>query len=323
MIDEKVQSFVDEFSNPLKSCAQFYGYYYLSEVERVQALDFDLQQATNKLYDDFYNYGIYAITRELYNARNQTVESYGRLRRVAENNNIPTRQRSDKDNSDTAGLFIVANMARSRFDKLLDAYIQDNIEKSTNATLSSRHTGADILSLIRSIESLVEDNVQDRDKKIQRIFDACHIAEREMSAFSHPDDYIQTVQATFQALNWNPPFGGQAWADICTTLRDRGNTTDKIWVDMMWATEHNTSNWVNKVPYEEDINQYIQAVNDRYKGNPPIQMTNNVGTPYVADVLAAILDFKREGDFHKFWPYVTTDSKKLRGYKATLQGAGR
>lgn len=315
--DRSIESFKDEFQNPVKSCAEFYGYYYLSEIESKNELDFDLQQKTDTLYEAFYAYGVYAILNELTNLRGQAVIHRQAVKQAAQELGIAI---GDKGQADRVSIAVAARMARSP--PLRDRVIGKVIDKK----LRNDHPidGESLIAAVGKINPILSDEINVASPNLDAIDSILQIGEEEMGAKSDPEATIKFAKDIFDSLYWQPPFGGPSWTDICKLLQAREDNPKKIWVDMAWATEHNTSSWVNKVPYDSKIDSYIEdSIQLLDRRLEPEISRGMAGSYNVTDVLELILDYKREGDFYKFWPFITSAGPKLRRYKSTLQRAGK
>lgn len=313
--DRHVQFFIDEFQNPIQSCAEFYGYYYLSEIEQKEELDFDLQQKTDQLYNGFYAYGVYAVLRELTNIPSQVVVNVNEFKQVA--GRMGVMFASHHIDSDQAAIGRLANLIASPplRDRVVGTFIDENLQQNHDLG------GTQLISTVDKIHSQTKKlNVADPDR--QRIATILEKAEKDLNAKTKPQRLLLLASDIFDSFFWQPPFGGPSWIDVCDLLLARQDTAKKIWVDMAWATEHNTSAWVNKVPYNRAIDGYIESNIQRVPEYFDAERGMN-DSYQVSEVLETILDHKREGEFYKFWPFVIDADRDLTIYKNILQEAGR
>lgn len=312
--DRHVQFFIDEFQNPIQSCAEFYGYYYLSEIEQKEELDFDLQQRTDQLYNGFYAYGIYAVLREMTNVPTQVVVNVNDFNQVADRMGV--RVAGGLTDSDEAAIGRLANgiISPPMRDRVVGTFIDENLQQDHDLG------GTQLIATADKIHESVK-MLNTAKPNRQEIADIMDRAEQDLNAKTKPQRLLLLAADIFDSFFWQPPFGGPSWLDVCDLLLSRQDTDKKIWVDMAWATEHNTSAWVNKVPYDRDIDDYIERNIQQLPQYYDAERGMN-DSYSVADVLETILDYKREGEFYKFWPFVTDNDATLRRYKSTLQEAG-
>jgi len=104
----------------------------------------------------------------------------------------------------------------------------------------------------------------------------------------------------------------------------RDENPQNIWIDMMWALEHNTSTWVDKIPNLGEPQNYIgKSVSQLPSVPPAFEQSVSTGSYNEGDILQRILDYKRQGRFHKFWPFITNADDILADYKDVFRQAGR
>lgn len=94
---------------------------------------------------------------------------------------------------------------------------------------------------------------------------------------------FEIAEGLFHKLNWHSAYGGENWARIARTMKQRYTVNRTIWLDMMWALQHNTGTWLNKVSTSDKEHQILKRKTSRSPKS----------------VLNSILDSKREGDMKK------------------------
>lgn len=67
--------------------------------------------------------------------------------------------------------------------------------------------------------------------------------------------YLDMAEDIFKSISWSSSYGGNAWAGICRALKRRDTDSPTLWIDTMWAIQHNSGVWINKVNIERQDNK--------------------------------------------------------------------
>lgn len=142
-----------------------------------------------------------------------------------------------------------------------------------------------------------------------------------ITMMKEPVKLLQTCADIFSNMSWTRQYGGEPWADICMALSSRDEYTETTFVDMMWALEHNTTNWVSKIP-DPGRRRYYAASREvmrRRKYNLPRELK---GYEYSSEMIDAFLDVKRKGEFWNVWGFVYQSDEAFSEYDYILKDAG-
>lgn len=128
-------------------------------------------------------------------------------------------------------------------------------------------------------------------------------AERELSneiamKITSPGQFIKIAKLSFERLDWESHFGGEAWAKICDSWFELKDTTNIknlfIVIDHVYDLQHNTGIVFNKVPeYKKSGNyKWISQVLD-YKASADIYDLINFTSPQIKKLALTAMQIKK------------------------------
>jgi len=311
---------VEFFEEPVRSCARFYGYYYLSEIEQDEFAAQQFDNLTGRMSNAFYDYAVYATLLEMSNMDSHFALNVDRLRNEAKRLGFQTRKLDEEEVS-------VSRAAISLRSKEAERRIIGNTLDPL--TKDQEADGLDVYRAAQKIEQIRNNLMESKQDRVQKVLG---VGDELLNTFTNPDETLRLMRSIFgggktttEAVGrWIPPFGGPAWADITEAVLSRPDQPQTVWLDMMWALEHNTSSWVDKVPLTGTEQQdYIDKSVSQLPSVPPAFEKTTAGLYKKGDVLQQILDYKRKGEFYRFWPFITNADDILPDWESTLRQAGR
>jgi len=116
MKPDAAEEIVDVFSDPVRSCAKFYGYYYLSEIEQDPFASQIFDDVADKMSDAFYNYAVFATLRELANVKSHGVIQRDRLQAAAnqEGVNLARKDKIGEELSISSAMIHIRSIPQKR-----------------------------------------------------------------------------------------------------------------------------------------------------------------------------------------------------------------
>lgn len=289
-IDENLA--LNELSDPIKKSSKFYGLYYLREIKDIEQLEIDLEMYTVNLSNAFYHYGFYTIINELTNF-----------------NRIGLGFWKDGEHYGFGHIISVDDPEDYLYNQL-----NLHVENVTEAVSL-------YMDLIELANKVLDDESFSGDAK-----EIIYEANRSIDMLVNPKKFLRISSEVFSDVDWKNSYGGESWADICRALLRKGEMSNITFVDSMWALEHNSRNWIDKIPNPGDRVYYQRAIEmmDNPKERLPTTLYKLGGRyRYSPIALEYILDIKREGELGKIWGFIVQSDKKLFSqYKQILKQAG-
>ncbi len=242
-MDKIVRDFYDSFYLTQKQLCLYYTYYILRLKEN-HDFDFEFRESENKLYKDFYNYGIFACIGELRHFLETFHFTYytGEIKRTEEISKYiknlyttteqtifkPGFKKLTSDISECVGIDVE------------DIYKIINIDKM--------HTYTQNLYSRRY-------NLDEKENKIIKDIEFLYLIEKYFGYFTRPDNILKVSLKSFNIskdnkikCRWSESYGGEAWGSIAKTMLHRSNLVSKtIFVDTCWSLQHNTNLFLDKV----------------------------------------------------------------------------
>jgi hypothetical protein len=326
----KAEEFYEYLAEPVKYCAKFYGFMYLSDIKDISEVGFDLLQITDELKQAFHHYGKFSIMKEMTNAPRRCGFDADITKKYVHGTIFRGLETVTNEQDEP---FILANgmyrnvprrIPETDMIEIENEQFNNDIDQALRALLENVSTGPKGMyttNYIDKAESLREEKKSLLQNKINTYVSA--VPELKSNNFFYMSERI------FEDMMWSRNYGGEGWAKITKALQLIHTTTDKTFVDSMWALEHNTGGWLDKVPRDVDKEYYsnaAQQIQDEQSPDivePPILPTVRQGEDIIQRTFMDLLDAKREGEFYKVWPLITNADPKLAKYEDIFKNAGR
>lgn len=238
-VTHMVKEFYPYLSHPLKNCSTWYTYYYLSEFANLpprykNLVKLEFNRLSEGLDKAFLNYGTYAVVRELRHVRNsadfRTKGSYRNSRFLSLLNTEPAKAHD----------YFMEMAGRNRLTR----------------------KEADLVWTFINNRKLASFDHKDKSS----ITEWLRAAQKAGVALT-PKEIIKVGEGLFRKLEWNSSYGGRSWQRIARTMRQREKVTRTIWIDMMWAIQHNTGTWLNKVESHDSHYDLRRTLDAKREGN--------------------------------------------------------
>ncbi len=265
-----VRSWYESFYDESSLC--LYYTYYVLNLKGNKDFDLEFRTLENKLYNDFYYYGLYSTIREL---RHLIDKLYFELR-------------DKQGTTETISIFI---SFRTRFGEgkkepelKISSVIKEKIEYLVNHCLVDLQIDEKIIYKLIKIYLMyiyinnkthwLQENYKEKNYKegvIKRDINFCYLVEKYFGYFTRPDIVLKMARDLFKVgedgtgkCYWGESYGGIAWSQVAELMLERKEMISKtVFVDTCWSLQHNTELFINKV---YDPGQSI-AVLDRYLGD--------------------------------------------------------
>ncbi len=255
-ISNIVRSFYESFYDKTSLCT-YYTYYFL-KLKGIIDFDYEFRLLENKLYTDFYNYGIFAILGELRHFLGQFMLKKVDYSTIDMNNYIdyPT------------------------YDKPQFTFRNGFSENVTEITKCVEISVEDVYKIIkiemiyfytnkRHHKSMIPDS---KESLIIRDIEFLYLIEKHFGYLTKPELILKIALKAFNVTEknneqcyWSEAYGGEAWASITKTMLSRNFITSKtIFVDTCWSLQHNTQLFLDKV-YNDGITElrdYLSEIKD-------------------------------------------------------------
>lgn len=307
------QSFINEFTEPVSNCTEFYALYYLHEIKNVGGVEYSFRRKVEKQHKDFWNYGIFAVARELKNLKNSAGERWDYIEQIIEDMDAEMRIRRDYEDDENVSINQLETAIRGpqATKAVINKMLEDKLDLDSHEY--------DPYEVINDTHDMYV-NIQEKETHVW-VIDYCERLEEKLGIFSNPEPFIELASELFVKFVWDSFFGGPSWSGVCSSLLTRDELSDVVWVDMMWALQHNTGEWVNKIGYSQDEMEYVaecvrQLPPQAVEGIEEYKRTGD-SLYSVGDALQYVLDSKREGDFNKIFPFLRLANEsfvRYRGY---------
>lgn len=261
-IEKIVRDFYDSFYD-ISSLCLYYTYYVL-KLKGNTDFDYDFRLLEDKLYNDFYNYGIFAIIGEL--------------------SHFPEVFHFYRENSTTIELSDYFNYSYPPGDGTIITFKKGFKEAVTEISECIGISIEDIYKTIKfeQIKFYTLDRYKSNPKRIYddrerytiRDIEFLYLIEKYFGYFTRPEFILKIANKAFDIIKenrnkcrWSSEYGGDAWATISKTMLSRKNIVSKtIFVDTCWSLQHNTELFINKVYKDEDISLVRSYLTDIKNG---------------------------------------------------------
>jgi hypothetical protein len=240
---ELTDAFYPPMAKPVEEAALWYTYYYLAEiVDDLPTTDkarfkHQFTELSKKLQDAFMDYGIYSTLRELRHADTQTrirvsSDRKAELENWCKQRNLNPRQLEVLGYGESLGP--IAKTIKTKENFLAFAQ-QFTALKSDEAALLWVFCNPDA----NWGPGKSENNARE------------YLAALRKEGINYTDKhYLDMAEDIFKDVSWGSGYGGNAWAGICKALKRRDIDSPTLWIDTMWAIQHNSGIWINKVNIE-------------------------------------------------------------------------
>jgi len=253
-----VRSFYESFYDDSSMC--LYYTYYILNLKGNHDFDYDFHILEDKLYTDFYNYGIFAILGEIIH--------------FTDTFHIKAENITKSTNSTEIDKYMHFKLDyKITFDKEFEPLIKElskcvGIDKKEIYKIIEfkiiEHD-LSIKSSIKSNEFYIENR---KERKIIKDIEFLYLIEKYFGYFTRPEYILKTAIRIFDIKRnkreqcfWSSSYGGDKWASIARTMLNRDKTKSKtIFVDTCWSLQHNTELFINKVYNENDPNSDISEL---------------------------------------------------------------
>ena len=239
-----VRSFYESFYDESSLC--LYYIYYVLNLKGNKDFDYEFRTLENKLYVDFYNYGIFAVLGELKHfvdmfyfgkdAKEDDVSLYSFITYVHDNGGH-----------------------RTMFRKGSDEFIS-NVSKCIGVDEKSIYKIIQINEIEKNV-SVAKEGIDIKEAYIIRDIKFLYLIEKYFGYFTRPEFILKMANKVFGVedvkCHWLSSYGGKAWESISKTMLNRKNMVSKTtFVDTCWSLQHNTELFINKV-FNKEENIYI------------------------------------------------------------------
>jgi len=241
-----VRNFYDSFYTHDSLC--LYYTYYILKLKGNTDFDLEFRELEDKLYRDFYNYGIFAIIGELRHFIGvfHYTYKYPNHKEIEIGDYIPYRSGKEQHKFKPGFKEVVTDIAKCVKIDVKDIYKIINIDEINKHT-SYRYNNRDI---------------DDKENLIIRDTEFLYLIEKYFGYYTRPEFILKVAVKAFSitkenlsTCRWSESYGGEAWGTIARTILHRKDTTSKtIFVDTCWSLQHNTALFINKV-YSQDGNR--------------------------------------------------------------------
>ncbi len=321
---DKVESFVETLRDPIMEVARFYTYYTLAELHDNPQFKPDFEKVRSKQYKDIYNYGIYAISREL---RHIWGSFNIRLKEDIEQRREDFSERGKGDRITKPNVLLEAGVVSdlsgmfSRFDEYLRTKrikeITPEIHKSDDLISNMEEVFKQMVKIQRQGE------IPNRFDTEEQITEFMVEMEKRLSVYTRPEKFIKASKHLFKLPDWETHYGGQKWADVCSLLL-KHNDNKTMWVDMAWNTQHNNAVFLNKVEPQwlrVDTIRDINKRNERKDREDIRNIVEPIGPRNVwKRVIPRLLDMRREGELIVLFQLAGKFDDRVSRYTRVLEG---
>lgn len=240
-MDKIVRDFFDSFYLPQHHLCLYYTYYIL-KLKGNTDFDFEFRELENKLYKDFYNYGIFACIKELRHFLGTFHFTYKEPELETVEITDYIKHTHDKQQSITL---------KPGFNKLIT-----DVSNCVGIDVKDIHK---IINIDRMYEYAIVNynnrNIDEKENKIIRDTEFLYLIEKYFGYFTRPDNILKIASKSFNitkdnksTCKWSEQYGGEAWGSIAKTMISRSNLISKtIFVDTCWSLQHNTNLFLDKV----------------------------------------------------------------------------
>lgn len=242
-----VRNFYDSFYTHDSLC--LYYTYYILKLKGNTDFDLEFRELEDKLYRDFYNYGIFAVIKELRHFLGTFHFTY----REPERETIEINSYIKYPNDITQPLSF-----KPEFKKVVT-----DISKCVKIDVKDIYKIINIDEIHKNIQSRYNNrNIDNKENLIIRDTEFLYLIEKYFGYYTRPEFILKVAVKAFSitkdnlsTCRWSESYGGEAWGTIARTILHRKTTTSKtIFVDTCWSLQHNTSLFINKV-YSQDGSQ--------------------------------------------------------------------
>jgi len=329
----KAEEFYDYLAEPVKYCAKFYGFMYLSDIKNIPEVGFDLLQLTNELKQAFHHYGKFSIMKEMVNVPRYCGFDPDIVKSLV-SYDVYNDLTVDIQAPDGVGY-------RPDYIKSNDVYreVPMDISEQTMRKIETRQFDYDIDRTLRNLVQNAATGPERLTADIDEISPGSIRQETKMLLQSRIDKYVNIVpqiesnnffymcERLFEDMEWGNKYGGEGWASIAKALQLIHTTTDKTFVDSMWGLQHNTGTWLNNInkflPDEEYYDKSTSQMGDIDIVDSELMEEMNKEYTQEEVMLQIFLEAKREGEFYKVYPLITNADPKLAKYEDIFKNAGR
>ncbi len=229
-MDKIVRDLYDSFYDEKLLC--LYYTYYVLNLKGNSDFNFEFRELENKLYRDFYNYGIFAVLGEM----GHFVDMFY----VKVNNTI-----NSLENFITFSPF--DSNKRVMFRKGADEFIS-NVSKCVGVDKKSIYRILQIYEIGKGVSHNIDNY---KESSIIRDIKFLYLIEKYFGYFTRPDFIFKLANKVFIKKGgccWSSRYGGEKWKSISKTMLARKNMVSKtVFIDTCWSLQHNTELFINKI----------------------------------------------------------------------------
>lgn len=242
-MDKIVRDFYDSFYFPHHHLCLYYTYYILKLKEN-HDFDFEFRELENKLYKDFYNYGIFACIGEL----RHFIETFHFI--------YYTEERYKKTKGINDYITNTCNTKEETIFKLGFKKFTSDISECVGIDVKDIYKIINIDKMYQYTQILYNNrNIDEKENKITKDIEFLYLIEKYFGYFTRPDNILKVALKSFNIskenkikCRWSESYGGEAWGSIAKTMLSRNNLVSKtIFVDTCWSLQHNTNLFLDKV----------------------------------------------------------------------------
>ena len=304
-INEIVRSFYDSFWDTSSLC--LYYTYYLLRLKGNYDFDFEFKTLENKLYKDFYNYGIFATLREM----RYFVEYFYYITNTRE---IPLDKFIEYE------LPVAPSLSPTLFTihentEYYEIKFEELISKISNYVGINSKIIIDIIKInlidryynLHIIPIEVENAIDNKEMYISINTKFLYLVENNTNFFTNSKSTLKLATSIFENKNenchWSVFMGGEPWASISKTLLNQDKFESKMaFVDTCWSLEHNTSIFINKI-YNKNVK------NDN---NPPLKhYLNEIKIGYFGELYSCAKNYNLKLDRFTYRDIISANDYSL------------
>lgn len=278
---------------PVRTAAEFYGLYYLAEIENDPDAQLEFRFQRDRIRDGLYWYTVFALLSELSTGNGHYYITGDKVQQVREA--APPGKVGRPFGPHAGDLSTFAVRPDDEVRRLTDRFVEMFVAMAP--LISNR--GPDQVAVRGFLEE----------------------AERWLDAVSDPQQFVDDVERFFSETSsppagrrseferenitgWLPQYNGEAWTAIAEHAHrlGTGELPDTSWVDQTWAIEHNNDNFLDKIDVTPQERRDLADIRGSVFGDDVGPDLSEGATRWL---LIRLLDAARESDMELVFTYAT------------------
>lgn len=233
-IKEAVAQFKTILSRPIKQVADFYTYYYLTEIQAEDQFNFNHFRTTTRLQDSLYNYSIYAASGEVTNAARMLLFDDKKIGWIRRN-----------------GGSIKADLTEYVEQNAKQPNLVRELLVGTNS-INKKRDAIEPLDLARKVEQKYKAYSNSKEYLQALSFIFGHFGLAKTRTQSSTTGEMNTQERLVARYGWENNYGGPPWASVCETALQYHEMGKTAFVDLILSVEHNNGNFLDKLPMKNE-----------------------------------------------------------------------